>query len=131
MAALTDEQRRVLNRLFEMNSFSTTWNTIDQVYRQHGMGDRMDDQERIAEYTYINQQLRKYISSAEGTVLSHGADLDGMKAEVENLISTAPEYADTRKQLMYNFVRDIWLLDLYTGIMWAANGGDDDGTEVE
>ena len=128
MAALTDEQRSLLSRLFSMNSFSSTWATIDQVYKQHGMGDGLSDEDRIAEYTYINQQLRKYISGSESAVMSHGADLDAMKAEVEMFISNAPEYADSRRQLMYNFVRDIWLLDLYTGIMWLIGG---DSEEVE
>ena len=126
MAALTDEQRDLLGKLFSMNSFSTTWATIDQIYSQHNMGEHMSDEDRIAEYTYINQQLRKYISGAENTVMSHGGDLGGMKSEVEALISSAPEYADTRKQLMYNFVRDVWLLDLYSGIMWLINGNDEE-----
>lgn len=130
MVALTDDQRVFLRRLFTMNSFSTTWSTIDQVYNQYGMGVGMSDDDRISEYTYINQQLRKYISGAESDVLGHGADLDAMKAEVENMIATAAEYADTRKQLMYNFVRDIWLLDLYSGVMWLISGEVDEG-EVE
>ena len=122
MAALTDEQRMVLQQMFTMNSFSTVWQTIDNVYSNHGMGDSLTDEERIAEYTYINQQLRKYIGKAEEQVLSHGSDLEGMKSEIEKLISTSSEYADDRRQLMYNFTRDIWLLDAYNGIIWLIQG---------
>ena len=122
MAALTDEQRDLLDRLFMMNSFSTTWATIDKVYQEHRVGEKMEDDERIAEYSYINQQLRKYISSAETIVRGCGSDVQRMRKEIENMISTAAEYADTRKQLMYNFTRDIWLLDLYSAIMWIIDG---------
>lgn len=56
------------------------------------------------------------MASKQDTILSHGGDLDSMQREVENLINRAPEYGDERKELIYNFLRDQWLMELYHGI---------------
>jgi hypothetical protein len=121
MAALTDQQRAYVNGAFQMRSFRDMWSIIDQTYGQLGLGADMTDADRIAEYRYINEQLRKYIGSKQDQVLGHGADLDGMMAEVAELVSKGTEYGDERKVLVYNFLRDQWLIELYNAIQYAKD----------
>ena len=79
MAALTDDQRETLISLFRMQDFNTMFMLIDQQYRQLGFRDPLTDSERIAEYKYITQQLRKYIAGRQDPILACGSNLDAMK----------------------------------------------------
>ena len=119
MAALTDQQRAYIEGAFQMRSFRDMWSIIDQTYEQLKLGGELSDEERIAEYRYINEQLRKYIGSKHDQVVDHGADLDGMTAEVVELVSKGSEYDGERKTLVYNFLRDQWLIELYNAIQYA------------
>ena len=95
-----------------MKSFEETWFTIKQMYETMGFSDKLTDKERIEEYTYISQQLRKYVSSKQDVVLSKDTYGD-MVLVLEDLIAKAPEYSMVRKELVYGFLRDHWLLEVY------------------
>lgn len=118
MAALTDEQRLVLMASFHMRGFNEMFSIIEQYYKQYNLGQDMTDDEKIAEFQYINEQLRKFAFTKQDQILEHGSDLDSMLEEVDNLISQSKEYADTRKVLMYNFMRDAWLIELHNNISY-------------
>ena len=116
MAILSDSEKNDLELLFQMKDFRSMYDIIHNEYGRFDPGDKLDDNTRIKEYTYITQQLRKYMASKHDGILSHGGDLRKMQQEVELLINKAPEYGDERKDLIYNFLRDQWLYELYNGI---------------
>lgn len=116
MPILSDNEREDLSLLFQMKDFRSMWDIIHNEYGRFDLGDKLDDNTRINEYKYITQQLRKYMASKQDSILSHGGDLESMQREVEALINRAPEYGDERKELIYNFLRDQWLMELYHGI---------------
>jgi len=119
-----------IQQVFNMPSFSMAWDTIDQMYRGKKLGEDMTDDERVAEYANVNQQLRKYISSRQEQVMRHQSNFPAMLDEVAAIIAKADEYAPTRQQLMYNFMRDSWLIGLYNAILTVMMD-DIEGTEVE
>ena len=98
--------------LFQVKSFEEIWFDIKQLYEAMGFSDKLTDKERIEEYTYISQQLRKYVSSKQDVVLSKDTYGD-MVLVLEDLIAKAPEYSSIRKELVYGFLRDHWLLEVY------------------
>ena len=92
-----------------------------------GFRDVITDAVRIDEYKYIAQQLRKYKFSKQDQVLSCDT-VEEMFNVVENLIGNAAEYGDSRKEIVYNFLRDHWLLGVYNtlGQVLMANNEEDE-----
>ena len=87
------------------------WFNVKQWYEALGFTDPLSDQQRIDEFKWIVQQLRKYMFSKQDVIVGH-ENLEGMVAEVDNLLSKAEEYGDERKKIVYNFMRDHWLYEI-------------------
>lgn len=126
MGSLTDYQREVLDSFFMMKDFRSMWDIIYNEYETKHLDTWMYDDEMLKEFQYINQQLRKYISSHQDQIMDHGSDFEAMLKEIEELLGTASEYADTRKELIYNFLRDQWLVELHDGIVWLMDNADEE-----
>lgn len=126
MASLTDFQRDTLMGFFRMRDFRSMWDVIYTEYENKHLGKELDDNELIEEFQYITQQLRKYISKNQDQILDHGADLEAMLKEIEDMLGNAAEYAKERKELVYNFLRDQWLLELHDGIVWLMENVDEE-----
>lgn len=126
MAALTDAQREALHGSFHMKGFSEMFAIIDQYYEQYKLGALLTDEERIKEYQYVNEQLRKFVFKSQDTILGHGSDLDSMQEEVATMLSRSPEYADDRKKLVYNFMRDAWLVEVYNIIGYLMENSEEE-----
>jgi len=98
---------------FEIPSFYDMFVLLNSKYDELDFRDNISDGERISEYKWINQQVRKYITKTKGIVLNHKHQ-EEMMAEVENLISKTEDYGDSRKEIVYNILRDQFLNELYT-----------------
>lgn len=110
---INPEMKESMGTMFHMRDFESMWLQLNAEYELLGIGVDMTDVERIAEYTSITKQLRKYMSTKQDQVLGHDS-IEDMMEEVEQLISKAPEYGENRPTLVYNFMRDKWLVELYT-----------------
>ena len=126
MGSLTDYQREVLDSFFMMKDFRSMWDIIYNEYETKHLDTWMYDDDMLKEFQYINQQLRKYISSHQDQIMDHGSDFEAMLKEIEELLGTASEYADNRKELIYNFLRDQWLVELHDGIVWLMENADEE-----
>jgi len=115
----------VIQAFFQDEAFEQTWMEMKQEYDTLGFHDEISDDEMIGEFKYIAQQLRKYKFSKQDQILSHDS-LEEMAAEVEALIGKAPEYGDSRKEIVYNFLRDRWLINMYNVMMRAAQMDDEE-----
>ncbi len=101
-----------LELLFRARDFEGMWGEINSMYQYLGFSDKLSDEERIAEYQWINKQLRKYMFSKEDAIL--GKESNALRLQVvENLIGSGKEYGNDRKTLVYNFMRDHWLYEVY------------------
>ena len=100
---------------FHLPGFYDMWYSIQERYENMGFQDDIPDDVRIKEYKWITQQLRKYISRQENIVLGHDS-IDDMIEEVKELIGKAPEYGSSRQEIVYNIMRDSWLIEIYRGL---------------
>ena len=98
---------------FEVSSFYDMYVLFNTKYEEMKFHDNISDGERIAEYKWINQQIRKYITNVKKAVLSH-KNQDEMLTEIKNLISKTDDYGDSRKEIVYNCLRDDFLTGLYS-----------------
>ena len=121
MGYLSDEQRQQIDEMFHMADFRTMFDICNNLYSQLGFQDKLTDKERISEYKYITQQFRKYISNRYEPILACGSNLDSMISTVESWISDAPEYGDDRKSIVYNFIRDGWLISVFNGLKYLVD----------
>lgn len=116
------------NALFAVDDFEQVWYEVDQLHDALKLREYGDDAEKIAEYKYVTQQLRKYMASKKETVL--GCDsLEDMVSAVEMLIMKQREYGDTRQDLLYNFMRDHWLMRVHNILSQMAASGVDEEDE--
>ena len=91
---------------------------IEFSHKQLGFDDATDE-EMISEFKGINQKLRQYKFTKQDQIVEHDT-YRKMAKEVENLLSKAAEYADTRELTVYNFMRDDWLRWMHAVLMQAA-----------
>ena len=106
---------------FQTPDLMGQWQDLLRRYREMGFTDPLTDSQRIEEFTYIVEQVRKYIFSKEKSILSYSHDLNKMLAFVDELISKAPEKSLERKTLVYYALRDEWLVHLRNDIWEAIN----------
>lgn len=114
---LYDKTIEEIESMFLMPTLYKMWPDIQLRYAQMGFKDDMPDSEMISEYTYVLEQYRKYVSSHQKEILSNRNDLEKMLQVVEELIEKAPEKDMERKTLVYNTLRDDWLVDLHNVIV--------------
>lgn len=100
------------NALFTADDFEQIWLELDQLHENLKLDEFWDSEEKIGEYKYVTQQLRKYMASKRNEVLEKNT-LQDMVSYVEDLITKQREYGDTRQDILYNFMRDHWLVQLY------------------
>lgn len=106
-----DKLKQRVELMFQARDFESMWFAISDEYRDLGFNGPMSDQDKIDEYTWITQQLRKYMFSKQDEIL--GCDsLEDMIAMIDAFIGKASEYGDDRKKVVYNFMRDHWLYEI-------------------
>ena len=108
--------------VFKSPDFEAVWAECLGIYKNLGFGDYNDD-DMIAEFTYVAQQLRKYVFTKQDVILNHDSYED-MLAEVDTLIGKAPEYGSCRKEVAYNFLRDHWLYAIRNFFVALINADD-------
>jgi len=120
--------KETLELLFNMPSFYNMFIILNSKYKELDFKDDISDSERIAEYTWITQQYRKYISRQHDTILSHDNLVDMLK-EIEDMITKANEYGSNRKEIVYNAIRDEFLTNTYRIIEVWMTDTDEEGME--
>lgn len=114
---------------FQDEAFEQTWIEMKQEYETLGFRDKLTDEELIAEFKYIAQQLRKYKFSKQDQILNHDT-VEEMVAEIGELIGRAPEYGNSRKEIVYNFMRDHWLVNMHNTLYRAAMMNDEEDEDA-
>lgn len=104
-----DEYDQILLSMFDDSQFVNYWHTIDNAYKELGLGDGLSDEDRIKEYVYITQQLRKFVSTHKDQILQHGKNYVLMIAEIDKLNSSLPEWDESRQATVYCVIRNAFL----------------------
>jgi hypothetical protein len=107
--------------MFRARDFESMWFICKTTYENLGFEDA-SDQQKIDEFKWIVQQLRKYMFSKQDAIIGC-KDIDTMISAVDGLIADAAEYGDERKVIAYNFMRDHWLFELrnYLVQLWQES----------
>lgn len=111
---LTEDQWGVVNYLCELKSFEFMWANIDGYY-QNMFHDDISDEQRIDEYKYIVQQLNKYISKRKEELIKLDS-MEDMAGQVIVWLGESSQYGGSRKELVYNFLRDAWLREVLSAL---------------
>ena len=114
-----------IEQFFNIKDFASFWIDAMSVYSGFGFTDKLTDDERIAEVTYIHEQFKKYVGSHMDQILKHKDSPENMKKVIEDLISKAPQKPKTRRELMYMSIRDQWLLSLYWTVAAMLPGSEE------
>jgi len=124
------DKELVIQAFFRDEAFEQTWIDMKQMYNNLGFQDPITDEMMIAEFKYIAQQLRKYKFSKQDQILDCDS-YEEMADVVEHLIGKAPEYGDNRKEIVYNFMRDHWLINMFNALVQIAEmqGNEEDEDE--
>lgn len=122
------DKQIIQQAFFQDEAFEQTWIEMLQEYSTLGFKDQISDETMIAEFKYIAQQLRKYKFSKQDQILSKDT-VEEMVAEIEALIGKAPEYGDSRKEIVYNFLRDHWLINMYNTLARVVQIDEEDEDE--
>lgn len=126
---IAEAQWSVINQLFELKRFDALWNVIDAYYTKM-FRDPLTDVERIAEYTYITQQLNKYISKRKETLISCES-IEDMMGQLVVWLGESQQYAPERKELVYGFLRDSWIWEALNYLGDIAEMMDEEEQEEE
>ena len=97
------------------------WQGIKRVYELMGFNDPMTDSQLIDEYSYISEQMRKFVSKKYNEVMQYEDDLAAMSEKVEEIIGKVDESSKERKMLVYYMLRDDWLVQLYNIILMTMD----------
>jgi len=113
------EVQSIMDEAFKVPSFIVLWPAIHRHYGELGFTDPITDAERIEEYTWIVQQLRKFISTKSGPI-SEKAEKPVEMLAVLQKIKTAADGKDTavydRKHLVFQLMRDDWIATFVTNL---------------
>jgi len=118
--------------MFRARDFESMWYLLSEQYTRLGFTDPLTDQQKIDEYKWIVQQLRKYMFSKQDAILSCNS-IGEMIDAVDAMIGNSAEYGEERKKVVYNFMRDHWLLEVrnYLSNMFIDIMMEDEETEEE
>lgn len=102
-----DEFDQTIISMFDDTMFINYWHSVDNAYKELGLGADMTDEDKLTEYVYITQQLRKFKSSHKDQILQHGKNYVSMLNEVTNLINSLPEWdTNSRPSTVYCMLRN-------------------------
>lgn len=114
-----------VEQFFNIKDFGQFWHDAMNVYNAFGFSDKLTDDERIAEISYIHEQFKKYVGSHMDAILKVKDSPENMLKVVEDLISKAPQKAKTRRELVYITIRDNWLLSFYWTVAAMLPGNEE------
>lgn len=107
----TDQEfREQLDEQFVTASLADGYPQLLAKYRELDLDQGMAVDERLAEYGYILQQLRKFIGMRREETLKHADDLDWLERYYRKFEeANQTEYPKERKELMFSIMRNEWL----------------------
>ena len=100
----------LLDEAFDMPDFRSTWFFVDNWYKRLGFKDPIPDSDRIEEYKWITEQLRKVIFKIEDEMRELASKPEMLLQYLDNKIAKANDKATSRKELVFGFMRDEWYI---------------------
>lgn len=123
MAIRDDRVSDLCDKYCNTPSLGEYWFTILTKYKELGFTDTIEDRIRIEEYSYVLQEIRKYISKSE-TKLRESITVEALCKTLEDMIEKAKEFSNERRKLVYTMLRDDWIIMFLEEAMSYENEND-------
>lgn len=94
------------------------WAAIQATYNNMGFSDPMSDSQLIGEYSYISEQMHKFVSKKYTEIMRYQDNLEAMIDCVDEIIDRLEDTSNDRRTLVYYMLRDDWLAQLRNVILW-------------
>jgi len=122
-----------IKRMFELPSYFDMYGIIEQTRESLKLQEPQSDKERLEQITWIKAQYRKYVFSKQSAFEEIGDNIPLLIDYVEALIAKAPDSPKDAKTCIYNYLRDVWLINMHGTLSMLAysNGDGHDGDEHE
>lgn len=131
MIDMTADNAEMIESWFDVKDFIGLWPDILNRYTSMGFTDPLTDEQRIREFSYISEQLHKYVSRKHKDFMACKDNLPMMLSKIDNALNTAREKADSRKEIVYISMRDDWLIGLYSLVSMAIEETKQERTGTE
>lgn len=109
---LDSEQRDALSNQFRMYGLLSMWEAINNEFDRLRFTDKLNDKEKIEEYQWITTQINRYISKHQAEIESAQTAQDTLEV-LTSLIAKAQDCNKDRRSLIYQSLRDMWLINTY------------------
>lgn len=103
--------KQSLEMAFVPRDFQGMWYGINAKYKALDFKDNISDSIRIQEYKYIVHQFRRYIANKREAIMSCESAED-MIMMLNSMYDNSDEYGEERKVVVYNFLRDDWIMEV-------------------
>lgn len=89
----------------------TSWESLCTTYDAMKFVDPMTDMERLGEYKWITHNMNSFLSKMRKKLLSCKDEDDMREAMIRTMNQTTPVDLSTRKALVYQKLRQTWLMN--------------------
>lgn len=115
-----------IKKMFELPSYFDMYGIIEQTRESLKLQEPQSDKERLEQITWIKAQYRKYVFSKQSAFEEIGDNVPLLIDYVEALIAKAPDSPKDAKTCIYNYLRDVWLINMHgTLSMLVYSGGNE------
>ena len=132
-----EELKDLVEEPFKVPDLAQMWPDILRCHKEMGFqfpltdkekGTVLTDNEMVSEFQWIYGQYRKYIGTKKGPWLELRGDLGKMLANIKAAIEKDSETPADRTTLVYQTMRNQWLVNTWNHIAWVLEQlGEDDG----
>lgn len=121
------ELDELIEEPFKVPDLAELWPEILRAHEDMGFripltnkekGGQLTDNEMLREFQWIYSQYCKYIGTKRAPLLAMRGDLAKMLANVEDLIAKSSETPKDRTCLVYQKLRNDWLLKVWNHVAW-------------
>jgi len=108
---MADEfRKRLEDEEFATLSLADGYPRLLEKYKELDLNSGMSVEDRLVEYGYVLQQLRKFMGTKRLTTLEHADDLDWLLRYYRKMeLSGQTEYPKERKELVFCIMRNQWV----------------------
>lgn len=122
---------------FNVPDLAMLWPDILRIHSEMGFaipltdqtrGTQLSDNDMIKEFQWIYGQYKKYIGTRRNGLLALKSDLPKMARSIQDLINKDSETPTDRPTLIYQCLRNEWLVRTWNHIEWMIQtmNGDED-----
>lgn len=110
---LTDSDRDEIDNMFDdtfsIPELTTYWPTIEAVYDLFKFNACLTDEEKITEYKWIIEQLKKFTGSKRQGFYDLRYKLYDLRDAIVYQRKSVDELLEDRKHVIYTYIRNSWL----------------------